>query len=149
MKFFTHLAFGFLVGLFAIDFFHVGNQLLFMFFVLIASILADIDHPDSKLGKNVKFIGWIFTHRGFFHSLLAMGLFAAIVHFVFHNEFLTIAVLVGYASHLVIDAINHQGIAFFFPFKMKLKGFCQSGGFVEYLLLFAFIALGLFKLGLF
>ena len=147
MKFFTHLAFGFLVGLLCIDFFNIANQLQFMFFVLLASLFADIDHPDSKLGQWFKPIGWLFSHRGFFHSLLAMILFSLIAHFAFHKELITVAVLVGYASHLVIDALNHQGIAFFYPLQsLKLKGFLKVGGFAEYLLLFLFMGLGLWKL---
>jgi inner membrane protein len=149
MKFFTHLAFSFFIGLFAIDFLSVTNSVLFMVILLACSLLPDIDHPDSKIGRFFKPIGWIFTHRGFFHSLLAGGIFALAAYFLFRNIDVVIAVIVGYSSHLVLDAVNHQGIAFFYPFKNRLTGFVKSGGIAEYFLLAAFIGLGVWKLMLF
>ncbi len=147
MKFFTHLAFGFLVGLYAIDFFNISQELLFMFFVLVSSIFADIDHPDSKLGRWFKPLGWLFSHRGFFHSLLAVALFAILAYLAWGNQLIIIAILVGYSSHLILDALNHQGIAFLFPLKkLKLKGFLKSGGIADYIMLGVFITLGFLKL---
>ena len=146
MKFFTHLAFAFLVGLFCLDFFSVTNSILFMVVVLVSALFVDIDHPDSKVGRFFKPVGWLFTHRGFFHSLLAMGIFALIPYLIFHDKFVVIAVLVGYSSHLVLDALNHQGIAFFYPLKNRLTGFVKSGGVADYILLLTFIGLCLWKL---
>jgi len=146
MKFFTHLAFSFLTGLFAIDFLNITNSALFMAILLLSSLLPDIDHPDSKIGRFFKPIGWIFTHRGFFHSILAGGIFASAAYLSLHNITIVTAIIIGYSSHLILDAVNHQGIAFFYPFKNRLAGFVKSGGIAEYVLLIAFIGLGAWKL---
>ena len=34
----------------------------------LASLLPDIDSTSSRMGRNVKLIGKIFGHRGFFHT---------------------------------------------------------------------------------
>jgi len=147
MKFFTHLAFGFFVGLLYLHFFPQQNQLLFMFFVLLATSMPDIDHPDSKIGRWFKPLGWLFSHRGFFHSLLAIILFAGLAHIFLKNIVITMAVIVGYSAHLLIDSLNHQGIHFLYPFKkLKIKGFMAVGGIAEFLILIALIVLGFFQL---
>ena len=71
----THLAIGFLMGLFSLKYFHFTllNSILFLFLITIFSALPDIDHPKSKYGRYLWFlsipISFIFKHRGFFHSI--------------------------------------------------------------------------------
>lgn len=146
MMFKTHLVFGFLIGLFLIQFLHPGNQILFLTFVVLASILPDIDHPKSKIGKKVKIIGFLFEHRGFFHSVFALMLFSIPV-FYFFNQMLGIAVLAGYLSHIAIDCLSHQGVMPFHPFsRQAIKGFIQTGSAAEFVIFILLCVFAVYKL---
>lgn len=143
----THLLFGLLVGLYAVNFFNPGNVLLFMFFVMFGSAFADIDHPNSKIGKNVAIIGILFKHRGFFHSVFGIVLFSMLVQALFESKIITMAFAVGYVSHVVIDAFNHQGIMPFHPLSQyTIKGFMKTNGVLEWILMVIMAVLVLVKL---
>ncbi|MGL4759291.1 MAG: metal-dependent hydrolase [Patescibacteria group bacterium] len=65
-------------------------------FVVFSSILPDIDHPGSELGKYFKPIGKVLPHRGVTHSLVG----TAIVIFVFNyvlkqNNIYTIVLVIA------------------------------------------------------
>jgi len=147
MMFKTHLAFGFLVGLFLIQLFNPSNQILFITLVVIASVLPDIDHPDSKIGKNIKIIGYLFEHRGFFHSVFAIILFTFPVYYFLKSYILGFAVLAGYASHLIADCISIKGIMPLHPIsRLKIRGFIRTNSSIEYLIFISLIILDVIKL---
>ena len=147
MMFKTHLAFGFFVGLFLIQFFHPSNQILFMGLIVVASVLPDIDHPDSVIGKNIKIIGFLFEHRGFFHSIFALALFTFPVLYFFKSYLLGIAVLAGYAAHLVADCISKQGIMPLHPIsRFRIRGFIRTNSSIEYLLFIVLVIFDIVKL---
>lgn len=104
----------------------------------VAALLPDIDHPQAFMGRRL-IVGRLFHHRGFTHSLLALALVAlACLHYLPYPIASMIAV--GYASHLVLDALNPQGIPLLYPVKLrmhvasfrtngaldKLLGFCAA-----------------------
>ncbi|MBW2998940.1 metal-dependent hydrolase, partial [Candidatus Woesearchaeota archaeon] len=94
MRFYTHLAFGFLLGMISLIILKPSNQILFMGLCLIGSSFPDIDHPRSKVGKYFKPIGWLFEHRGFFHSV-----FPIIILFLLSKiNPLFIPFIIGYGS---------------------------------------------------
>lgn len=147
MMFKTHLMFGFLVGLFAISFLRPANQLLFISIILLSAVFADIDHPDSKIGSKVKIIGFLFEHRGFFHSVFAVLLFGIAFFFLLHQKIYVYAALIGYASHLLADMINHMGIMPFHPFsRYRIKGFIKTNSMCEILIFVLLIILSGWKL---
>ncbi|MCX8146870.1 MAG: metal-dependent hydrolase [Candidatus Woesearchaeota archaeon] len=134
MMYKTHLAFSFLIGISLIQVMQPANQILFMLLVLFGSLLPDIDHPDSKIGNNIKIISFLFEHRGFFHSLFFVFiLFLAFMSF--HSYFRGIystAFIVGYFSHLVADSFTKEGIMLLHPLtKRRVRGFINTGGFFE------------------
>ena len=137
MMYYTHLAFGFLVSLLAIDFFDIKNKLLFILIVLLFSIFPDIDERKSKIGKKYKFasriINFLFSHRGFFHSIyIPLILYAG---FYYINIEIGIAVLVGYFSHLFMDAITKHGIRPLYPIvNRKINGFIRTNSLLEKIL---------------
>ncbi len=137
MLFKSHLAFSFLVGLIFINIFNPKNQILFIILVLFGSALPDIDQPKSQVGKNFKIIGWLFKHRGIFHSIFM----ALLISFGFY--FLTgyfSAFLLGYLSHLITDALTVAGVSFFYPISnFKIRGFIKTGSLAENLMFSAFI----------
>jgi len=128
----THLAFGFFLALVFLPVLSPRNQILFLAIVLISSLLPDIDHPKSKLGKHIKIIGFLFEHRGFFHSLLFLGIVYAVLFYFFQKNIYFIPFVIGYTSHLFLDGLTRQGIMPFHPLsKMRFHGFVQTGAFLE------------------
>ncbi|MBT3408409.1 metal-dependent hydrolase [Candidatus Woesearchaeota archaeon] len=111
--------------------FRLYELILIFIFVIFGSVLPDIDHGKSIVGRKIKIIAILFEHRGFFHSILAIVMW----YFLFLlllNKIYVYAILFGYISHLFIDCFNHYGISPFAPFnKFKIKGPFYTNGFVE------------------
>ncbi|MCK4669938.1 MAG: metal-dependent hydrolase [Nanoarchaeota archaeon] len=142
----THMLFGFLVGLFAIQALHPSNQILFIFLVVLGALLPDIDHPDSKIGSKVRIVGALFEHRGFFHSLFAVALFV-IPFWIFTSRIYAYAILIGVLSHLLADMISHMGIMPFAPIsRFKLRGFIKTNSIGENIILVVVFLLSIWKL---
>ena|SRR3989344_5482131 len=147
MLFRTHLAFGFLVGLLSLKIFIPNNSLLFFILVLIGSILPDIDHPKSKIGKRIKIVGFLFEHRGFFHSLLFLALVYVVSILFIKNIYFILPLFIGYGSHLLIDCFNQAGIMPLHPLsRFRIKGFIKTGALLETILFFVLIAVDIWKL---
>lgn len=101
----THLGSGILVSLLLCNSFISGIYLTF------GSILPDIDHHNSFLGKNIPFVSKIFKHRGFTHSLLF-----AIIIWLF-NQWIAYGILV----HIFLDLMTHNGIVLFYPSNNRIR----------------------------
>jgi len=146
MMFKTHLAFGFLTALFAVQYLHPFNQILFLAIILFSSIFPDIDHPKSKLGKYIPFNSILFEHRGFFHSFLVLPLISLLL-VLFSKVGYAIPIIIGYSSHLVSDAVTKEGIMVLHPLsKYKIKGFIKTGKSLEYVLFIFITAISIWKL---
>lgn len=142
----THMLFGFLVGLFLIPVLKPANQILFITIVVAAALLPDIDHPNSKVGKKVKLIAFLFEHRGFFHSLFAIALFSAPL-FYFNLNIYAYALIAGYGSHLVSDCLSYMGIMPFHPLsRFKIKGFIKTSSWGEKLFFVLVLVIAVYKL---
>ena len=144
MMFYTHLAFALLTSMISIKFLHPSNVLLFILIACFVALVPDIDNRDSKLGKHVKFISKIFDHRGILHTVFPpIGLFF-LFNYLGYN-ILGIAALVGYLSHILIDAFTPEGINFLHPFtSFRISGFIRSGGLMEIILFIALFGLDIF-----
>ncbi|MBE5781315.1 MAG: metal-dependent hydrolase [Clostridiales bacterium] len=59
-------------------------------------------------------LGGVSDHRGFTHSLFAMGLFSLCVHLFCRPALWPF--VAGYLSHLVLDLLNKRPLKLFFPF---------------------------------
>ncbi|MCX6707917.1 MAG: metal-dependent hydrolase [Candidatus Woesearchaeota archaeon] len=150
MMFKTHIAFGFLVGLLLIQLWSPNNQILFIMAVLLGSALPDIDHPESKVGKKVKIAGFLFEHRGFFHSIFAALILYLVLlsfsSFAVYSVYIT-GLVMGYLSHILIDAVTKEGIMPFHPLsRFRLNGFIRTGRVLEYIILAVLIAFDAWKL---
>ena len=148
MMFRTHLAFAFLIGLIFLNFFSLEfNKYLFLFIVLIASVIPDIDLSGSKIGRRIKplsnIFNFLFGHRGFLHSLLFILILFLIFVFV-KNEVFGLALFLGFFSHLALDSLSKEGIRFFYPLKFKINGFIKTNRIMENMLFFGFLVLSLF-----
>ncbi len=139
MMYVTHLAFASLAFILLSKYIH-GSIYIALSVCLIASVIADIDHHKSKVGRKLpilsRIIESVFSHRGFIHSLLfAMILFITIYFTLLHysiSVYYAYAFLIGYLSHLLIDSLNPQGVAWLHPFsKHRLRGFINTNSFGE------------------
>lgn len=135
MMYYTHLAFGLLIALLSLNFFNIKYALLFILIAILFSVFPDIDESKSKIGRKNKIISkvieFVFGHRGFFHSLYI----PLILFFVFYNKIsneIGIAVLSGYFSHLIADALTRSGIKPLYPLiNIKINGFFKTNSFFE------------------
>jgi inner membrane protein len=84
----------------------------------VAGLLPDVDTKKSILGRWVPL--WLFfKHRGFTHSLMALGI-ASFGCYLLTNSFaITLSFAAGYFSHLVLDWTTPMGIPWRWP-KKKL-----------------------------
>ncbi len=147
MMFKTHMAFAFLIAVIALRFLNPINQLLFAFIVLIGAAFPDVDHPKSKAGKLAWPLPYFFEHRGFFHSFLGIAFFTFLLYIVTGSMLYSIAFLLGYASHILTDAMTTQGIMPFHPLtKFRLRGMFNTGTFIEYSIFFTLTAFNIFAL---
>jgi membrane-bound metal-dependent hydrolase YbcI (DUF457 family) len=94
------------------------------------SLLPDLDASESKI-KHLKLIGTEFKpfmlpalvvsrtdqHRGLLHSLWGLGMMGlvALCAIPWIGSMLSLAFLLGYASHLVADAATKSGIRLLYP----------------------------------
>lgn len=94
----------------------------------LSGLLPDIDHPQSTVGRRIRFISVpiakIFGHRGFTHSLLAIFLMLAVL--AYHPSLEAYAdwsmpLAVGYLSHLLGDALTPSGVPLFYPYKKNFS----------------------------
>ena len=146
----THVAFGILVGLFFITPYSFFNKIVFMAFIIIGSLLPDIDTPKSKLGKKIKPIAhlfsFVFGHRGILHSIWLPAALL-IIHYYFFSNTILFALAIGCISHLVLDSFTIQGINFIHPFqKLHVSGFVETGKIFELAVFFIIISMIIVKL---
>lgn len=92
-------------------------------------LLPDLDHPKSALGRRLPFLSIplaaLFGHRGFTHSLLAVGVVLALLvklslaspHLNSDLSWLIVPVSIGYLSHLLGDSFTPSGVPLLYPKK--------------------------------
>lgn len=104
--------------------------------VTFGSILPDIDHASSFLGKNIPLIHKLFKHRGFTHSLL----FCVVIFLL--NKWIAY----GVAVHILLDTSTKNGVKLFWPSNINIRfpfaRFIKTNGKFEKLL-FIFISCGI------
>lgn len=88
----------------------------------LAALLPDIDHPKSGIRRKMGIAGhlglfWL-SHRGLTHTAL-FALLVGILAFVFAPPLVAFAIVGGYASHLLGDAITRRGIPLWWPFSKR------------------------------
>lgn len=135
----THMAFGLLFGLLSLYFFHPANKYLFLGVVVFSSLLPDLDHPQSKLGRKLfvsKIFNIFFGHRGFFHAVwIPIGIWL-VLSFGFGISYGS-AVFVGYFAHLFSDGLTKAGVNLAHPLhQLRMQGFVETGGITEHVLFF-------------
>jgi len=88
--------------------------------VAFASILPDIDHPKSILGRVLfpisKYINRKYGHRTITHSAFFTVMMVMIANLIFKDPDMVSLFAIGYCSHLFLDMITIQGVPLFYPF---------------------------------
>jgi len=112
MMFRTHLIASVLIALLFINTFFsqqaIATNITIFLFVVLGGVMPDIDHPKSKLGRKIKIIGFLFEHRGFFHSFIALLGFSFIIYNLTASWNYFSAFFVGYLAHIVLDSLNYK-----------------------------------------
>jgi len=104
---------------------------------VVGALLPDICHGGSKIGRTFritsKIVNTLFGHRSFTHSLLFLLLMAILMNTYVPNESITAGILVGMASHYVLDMATKNGIKLLFPLKITVRFpiTTKTGGKVE------------------
>jgi inner membrane protein len=126
---------------------------------VIAAWIPDVDNPRSRLGNGLSRtkspilnailwpVSWAlravsFTlfstvgHRTLTHSLLGVGIFVVLVSpTATLAPDLFVALVAGYASHLIADALNTKGVPLLWPVRRRVRilpGGVRSGGIAEF-----------------
>ncbi len=137
MMFLTHLLFGILSGYLACSFLGCGSAFSFAAVAAAASLLPDLDIASSWLGRRLPpfavVLNFLFGHRGFLHSVFPLLLLYFVISRI--SLLLAAAVLVGYVSHLLLDATTTKGIRPFHPLPLKIRGVIRTNSFVEKIIL--------------
>ena len=138
----THVAFAILFILFFIR--NIENKFIFVIFVLIATIIPDLDSKFSSYGRHLIFrpLQFFTVHRGILHSFTTAVIVSGILA-VFWPK-ISFAVFIGYSIHLLCDCFTKEGVQPFWPLKMKACGSLRSGGKVESLLFIGIIFVDIF-----
>ncbi len=125
----------------------------------VAAWVPDLDNPRSRLGNGLSRTtspilnavvcpaSWALRavsfalfrtvgHRTLTHSLLGTALFVVLVSPIAPlSTDLFLAFVVGYASHLVADALNTKGVPLLWPARRRIRllpGGVRSGGVAEF-----------------
>lgn len=134
----THITFGLLMGIVFIDYVKI-DPLVYFTIIVFTSLMPDLDHSESKLGKKVFFSGFIqsvFGHRGLLHSPLFLVALGGI-GYMFLPLSIVMTFVIGYGSHILIDMFTMSGIRIFHPLSdFKIKGFIRTNSVFEYFLIF-------------
>jgi len=137
------------MGLYIIDFLDINEQILFMVVLLFFSIFPDIDEKTSKIFKKLKpfsYLAVLFGHRNIFHTIYFPAAISLVL-FAFNLRLLSLAVLIGYLLHLLLDMITKKGIALFYPLsKKRIKGFVKVGSLIENLVFVVLVVLVIYTL---
>lgn len=88
-----------------------------------ASLVPDLDHEESKLGRRVpkvsKFLSRVFGHRGMTHAPIVYGLIYKLMQSQNIPMTITLGFLVGALSHLFLDMFNWMGVPLMLPLTKK------------------------------
>ncbi|RLE39226.1 hypothetical protein DRJ17_01750 [Candidatus Woesearchaeota archaeon] len=155
----THIAFGLFAALVSFRLFKMNWLMTGIFFVVvtIATLMPDIDKPESKFGRRTgilsKIVSLLFGHRGIMHSVWLLVAIPAVL-WLFINRIIAWAFFIGYGAHLLSDSLTLMGVNWFHPFRfLRTHGMIETGTIGEtivfLIMVIANVVFGLHLFGLF
>lgn len=145
----SHIVFGFSSTILTFSIFGATPSVLAVIAGMVGSLSPDLDDPKSSLGRVFPFISWplnlMLGHRGITHSLLFSLIIGGIIY-LFSDNLILVAFLIGYLSHILGDYITARGVPLLYvPYLTKKKrmvlpftGF-RVGGFMEQIIVLALL----------
>ena len=135
----THASCGFLVGALAIEYYETDLfiSVTVVTLAIISSLLPDICHAQSRIGRRFKFISIIirllFGHRTFTHSILFVSIIAALLYMIQTPNYYLITIICGLLSHVILDMLTPRGVKLLYPIPISIKFPVQfkTGGLVD------------------
>ncbi|MEX6340531.1 metal-dependent hydrolase [Staphylococcus arlettae] len=135
----THASCGFLVGALAIEYYETDLfiSVTVVTLAIISSLLPDICHAQSKIGRRFKFISIIirllFGHRTFTHSILFVSIIAALLYMIQTPNYYLITIICGLLSHVILDMLTPRGVKLLYliPISIKFPVQFKTGGLVD------------------
>lgn len=128
---FTHLTFGlFLEG-------HASLPSLTL--VGLGSLFPDLD-TNSQIAKVFKQNKSEIKHRGLLHAPFTAGVIFLLYYFIFRN-FAILPFIVGYLSHIFLDALTKEGAPLLYPLTKRKFHFLsiKTGSIIDKTLSFFFL----------
>lgn len=141
MMFITHMSVALFAGLLKVRLIPIPiNKYAFLLIVVFASLLPDID-TDSFISRKLKLktLSHFFKHRGFFHSIIPMVFLIILAFLITQNIYYSLAVFIGFASHLFFDSFTTKGTTLFWPHKLRIRGPLKTGGVFDWVFLVCFL----------
>ncbi|MEQ6354075.1 metal-dependent hydrolase [Lysinibacillus sp. M3] len=101
------------------------NPLVLVGAGVIGALLPDICHGGSKIGRKLpiisKIVNTMFGHRSFTHSLLFLFLVGMLLHTFIPYKAISLGILLGMASHILLDMGTKKGVKLFFPVSISVR----------------------------
>ncbi|HDM8812197.1 metal-dependent hydrolase [Staphylococcus aureus] len=135
----THASCGMLVGALTTQYFQtdIFSSVTVIILATLASLLPDICHTQSKIGRRFKvisfFVRLIFGHRTFTHSILFIAIIAFLLQIIQTPNYYMAPIIIGLVSHVILDMITPKGVKLFYPLPFNVKTPIQfkTGGLVD------------------
>ncbi len=141
----SHVVVGFAAWLAAAPLLHLSPvEPLYLALAVAGSLLPDIDHPNSWVGRRSRPISTavaaVLGHRGFTHSAVAVVGLVALLLYVGLRQGTVSALAVGYLSHLAADMLTPRGLRLAWPLR-KSWGLplCRTGSPMETTIVIALV----------
>lgn len=109
----THAFFG--ITMYSLIF---NSEPINLLFVILGSLIPDIDTRFSKLGKYNPFVG-LMKHRGFTHTPLCLIMSSLIIATFTNKKYIVLGYATGYLFHLILDTLTPMGIMWNYPHDKK------------------------------
>ncbi|MDU9418139.1 metal-dependent hydrolase [Staphylococcus lloydii] len=150
----THASCGILVGALAIEYYKTDlfTSVTIVVLAVIASLLPDICHTQSKIGRKIRiisfFIRLLFGHRTFTHSILFIVIIGLGLYVIQTPQYYFVTIITGLISHVILDMLTPKGVKLFYPIPLtvKLPITFKTGGLVDLSLASALIIGSLYTL---
>jgi inner membrane protein len=130
----THLVGALVIGLIFLQYKPQPRLMVFFAALFLSALLPDIDAPKSAIGEKIPVLSWLLRllvgHRTLFHAIWL----PAILFFAFSNKSISMGIIIGYCSHLLLDSLNKEGVQPLYPLKLRFRGFMETGGPTEHIL---------------